>query len=1055
MKKLIGLAGLLMLIAAGCEQYSIDVTETQSADAASGIRVYASIEQPVSADTKVYADANLRVLWNANDTISFFNQMTLNEMWGFTGVDGANSGYFDRLTTQVGTGNDLDFYCAVYPYDGSVAISNEGVMALTLPAVQKYAANSFGRGANTMIGVSANPTFSFKNVGGFLSFKLYGDGVNVSSITLKGNNNELIAGEGTIPIALDSLPKITMSGTATKEITLVCNPPVAIGSSASAYTEFFMVVPPTTFSAGFSVTITDDHGRRVSKVLNSSLEIKRSSIRRMAPLEVVLADPEAVDLGLPSGLKWATFNVGAAQPEETGYFLAWGETAPKGNYSLGVYSLWTGSGHQYTKYSTTPYSCPEGETPDGIVILDPEDDAASVNWGGDWVTPNADEWAELRENCTWTWTTLNGVDGYNVASTTNSNSIFLPVTGYMKETSTIAADTHGAYWSSSLREANPTQAMCANVSSINVTMQGISARERGLAVRPVCNTQHVTSVALDMSWVTLTAGQDFELNATLTPSVVHNPTITWTSSNPVVADVVSISGTNARIRGFHHGTATITATSVDGGYTAVCLLNVMPDVVPVDLGLPSGVKWASLNLGADDPEDVGDYFAWGETAPKENSYNLESYSLWAGSGHQFTKYTTTSSTYVSAPDNKLILETEDDAASVNWGGEWQIPNADEWAELKENCTWTWTTVDGKDGYNVASTTNSNSIFLPVTGYRYNGDFVSTGNGFYWSSSLIPTRAHQALCTNISSGNVFVTNMANRERGLVIRPVSNTQHVTSVALDKTELTLAVLEDADLTATLTPSLVHVPTLTWTSSNPSVVMLFDRYIYGEGKIRGLAPGTATITVTTVDGGYTASCTVTVVEPEAVDLGLPSGRKWASFNVGAHAPEEYGGHFAWAETAVKDNYDWPTYAFAQGSGTNVLFTKYVATDAYGTVDNILTLESDDDVAAQSWSGGWRIPTDAMWTELRNNCTWTWTTLNGVDGYRVASTRNSNSIFLPAAGMVEGVSLNFSSTVGYYWSASLEQSNSARARAITFSSSGINMAGRYRSKGLSVRAVK
>ena len=767
MKKLIGLAGLLMLIAAGCEQYSIDVTETQSADAASGIRVYASIEQPVSADTKVYADANLRVLWNANDTISFFNQMTLNEMWGFTGVDGANSGYFDRLTTQVGTGNDLDFYCAVYPYDGSVAISNEGVMTLTLPAVQKYAANSFGRGANTMIGVSANPTFSFKNVGGFLSFKLYGDGVNVSSITLKGNNNELIAGEGTIPIALDSLPKITMSGTATKEITLVCNPPVAIGSSASAYTEFFMVVPPTTFSAGFSVTITDDQGRRVSKVLNSSLEIKRSSIRRMAPLEVVLADPEAVDLGLPSGLKWATFNVGAAQPEETGYFLAWGETAPKGNYSLGVYSLWTGS------------------------------------------------------------------------------------------------------------------------------------------------------------------------------------------------------------------------------------------------------------------------------------------------GHQFTKYTTTSSSYVSAPDNKLILETEDDAASVTWGGEWQIPNADEWAELKENCTWTWTTVDGKDGYNVASTTNSNSIFLPVTGYRYNGDFVSTGNGFYWSSSLIPTRAHQALCTNISSGNVLVTNMAQRERGLAVRPVSNTQHVTSVALDKTELTLAVLEDADLTATLTPSLVHVPTLTWTSSNPSVVMLFDRYIYGEGKIRGLAPGTATITVTTVDGGYTASCTVTVVEPEAVDLGLPSGRKWASFNVGAHAPEEYGGHFAWAETAVKDNYDWPTYAFAQGSGTNVLFTKYVATDAYGTVDNILTLESDDDVAAQSWSGGWRIPTDAMWTELRNNCTWTWTTLNGVDGYRVASTRNSNSIFLPAAGMVEGVSLNFSSSVGYYWSASLEQSNSARARAITFSSSGINMAGRYRSKGLSVRAVK
>ena len=127
-----------------------------------------------------------------------------------------------------------------------------------------------------------------------------------------------------------------------------------------------------------------------------------------------------------------------------------------------------------------------------------------------------------------------------------------------------------------------------------------------------------------------------------------------------------------------------------------------------------------------------------------------------------------------------------------------------------------------------------------------------------------------------------------------------------------------------------------------------------------------------------------------EYVDLGLPSGTKWATCNVGATAPEAYGDCFAWGETEPKDYYDWNTYKFTtDGCRT---FTKYNDTDGKTTLD------PEDDAAAVNWGGRWRMPTDAEWIELEENCTWTWTRLNGVNGCEVKSKTNGNSIFLPEA---------------------------------------------------------
>ena len=152
----------------------------------------------------------------------------------------------------------------------------------------------------------------------------------------------------------------------------------------------------------------------------------------------------------------------------------------------------------------------------------------------------------------------------------------------------------------------------------------------------------------------------------------------------------------------------------------------------------------------------------------------------------------------------------------------------------------------------------------------------------------------------------------------------------------------------------------------------------------------------------------------PVAVDLGLPSGTKWANCNVDATAPEEYGGYYAWGETEEKSDYSFETYKYC--NYPPLRYTKYGISTYPGVADNKLTLDSEDDVAHVKWGGAWRMPTRTEQKELRNKCTWEWAVLNGVNGYRVTGP-NGNSIFLPAAGYRHGSKISRQGSCGYYWS--------------------------------------
>lgn len=148
----------------------------------------------------------------------------------------------------------------------------------------------------------------------------------------------------------------------------------------------------------------------------------------------------------------------------------------------------------------------------------------------------------------------------------------------------------------------------------------------------------------------------------------------------------------------------------------------------VDLGL--SVKWATCNIGASSPEEYGDYFAWGETEPKE-VYVWSTYKWCNGSQNTLTKYCTNKE--YGAVDNKITLELEDDAAHVNWGGEWRMPTKAELEELREKCTWMPAQINGVSGREITGP-NGNKLFLPYSGYCSEGKYPGGGQASCWSNT---------------------------------------------------------------------------------------------------------------------------------------------------------------------------------------------------------------------------------------------------------------------------------------------------------------------------------
>ncbi|MBR4349909.1 MAG: hypothetical protein IKO34_03430 [Bacteroidales bacterium] len=210
----------------------------------------------------------------------------------------------------------------------------------------------------------------------------------------------------------------------------------------------------------------------------------------------------------------------------------------------------------------------------------------------------------------------------------------------------------------------------------------------------------------------------------------------------------------------------------------------------------------------------------------------------------------------------------------------------------------------------------------------------------------------------------------------------------------------------------------------------------------------------------GRNGRTTGTLSGHDYVDLGLPSGTKWATCNVGANSPEEYGDYFAWGEIAPKDTYTMTNYRYGTYDLAGyVQLYKYNTYDRYGQVDNLTSLEASDDAAIANWGSGWRMPTKDEFKELETYCTRTWTTQNLVPG-SLFTGPNGNSIFLPAAGRYDGSALAGLGSCGLYWSSLLSyysREDSCEAEDFIFTSNECttsNGIGSMRWLGYSIRPV-
>ena len=538
-----------------------------------------------------------------------------------------------------------------------------------------------------------------------------------------------------------------------------------------------------------------------------------------------------VDLGLPSGLKWAACNVGATVPEGYGSYFAWGETEEKEDYSWETYKWCNGSEETITKYLA-------GETEERAV-LELEDDVAHVKWGGGWRMPTISEQEELVKNCSWEWITLNDVNGYKVTGP-NGNSIFLPTSASITGTEVNGKGEWGDYWANSIRYRISPYSINFNS---NMFWNAASPRFRGHAVRPVHGEYIVNKVSVNCD-----GGGRVKINGVVTTSIVvahsseididvvpgedcnfigwfngesETPVSTKNRHEIIVNEDVSLTakfekktvevrvwvkddfggkaiisnnnedwirikiGETVTLRavpddGFVFGCWTTSSgkfISNEATYTFVVEKNTHILAKYFKKTFKDGYEYVDLGLSSG--------LKWaaynvGATKPEEyggyyacgeteekSNYDWITYKWCNGSGDTMGKYCTNSS--YGTVDNKTTLDPEDDVAHVKWGGDWRMPTRAEQDELRNECTWEWITQNGVNGYRVTGP-NGNSIFLPAAGFRAGTDIYYRGDyGYYWSSSLNSYYSNNA-CYLYFYGNNFIWGYDYRCDGRSVRPV---------------------------------------------------------------------------------------------------------------------------------------------------------------------------------------------------------------------------------------------------------------------------------------------
>lgn len=441
----------------------------------------------------------------------------------------------------------------------------------------------------------------------------------------------------------------------------------------------------------------------------------------------------------------------------------------------------------------------------------------------------------------------------------------------------------------------------------------------------------------------------------------------------------------------------------------------------IDLGLPSGTLWAEANVGAENPEDGGLFFSWG---------NVIGYSSTDGYVFNDTNYQLTSGAALSGD---IPQSVEYDAALANMGAPWMLPNQTQITELIDNTDSERVTVNGMVCIKcMKKTDHSVYILLPIPGYVYNSSTpadVGASSG-YWTTTYNSSAYAKDLSIGYSS--VSTNHNGTRAIGLPLRAVRFPNTV------KLRLTTT---DNSSNAGIIVEVSNGSSITWylkTDSNGVITTSLPNGTYT------LTSFSHSLNVSTIVVSGNATVNISATKMEYVDLGLSV--KWATCNLGASSPIESGDYFSWGniEGHAKDS----VYDFNQ--------TNYNSTPGASLTASIASNDSAHDAALAIKESPWRMPTKGEYDELISGCTATWVTIDGVNGTIFKSNVSGytdKKIFIPASGSYNGTTLNTYNSIGYCWASTYY--DASRSCYIYHRSSGKNSDKGPRVQGRNIRPVQ
>ena len=558
-------------------------------------------------------------------------------------------------------------------------------------------------------------------------------------------------------------------------------------------------------------------------------------------------------------------------------------------------------------------------------------------------------------------------------------------------------------------ESGLVTAISEGVASIAAMAGGISAF---CHITVIKGFVEVSSIRLNTSSLYLVEDEQTTLSATVFPEDATDKSVIWRSSDTSVASVES-----GIVSAHKSGTATISAES--GKQSAQCIVIVKSKVIPVSEIILNANKLVLME-GQED-ELVA-------TVKPDNA--TDKTVIWTSSDESVAEVDSNGRVYAIKGGATIITATSGEKQAVCLVEVQKRIPVSSVTLNKESLT----LEKGASETLVAEVSPYDATDKTVTWTSSNPSIASVSNG---------------VVKAIAGGNVTITAKAG---GLSATcDVTVIVSVTSIVLNKTSLTLFEGQSFTLNATLYPNDVTDKTVIWSSDYPEIVSVEN------GTVSAFKIGQATITAH-ASNNVSASCVVSVKESlyghEFVDLGLSV--KWATCNIGADTPGEWGDYFAWGETEPKSSYMWSTYKWC--NGTKNTLAKYCLEGSYwdgaGSCDYKNTLDPEDDAAQVNWGGSWRIPTYAEWNELIKNCKWTWT------GYGIRVTSKiagytDRSIYLPAAGFKHSNGTNYSSYRGLYWSSNTYNTILPyKASSVLFTDNDFFVTGDDFYRGLPVRPV-